>query len=106
MTGINGLEAVILCLLALIVIGPAKLPEYAAGLARLVRSLRLLASGARRHLDEELGDEFKDIDWRGLDPRQYDPRTIVRDALADDITPPRTTTSSPTSGNARKGTSS
>ena len=27
-----------------------------------------------------------DVDWRKLDPRQYDPRTIVRQALLEDET--------------------
>ena len=32
-----------------------------------------------------MGPEFDDVDWKALDPRQYDPRRIVRDALmADD----------------------
>jgi sec-independent protein translocase protein TatB len=29
-----------------------------------------------------MGPEFSDVDWRAYDPRQYDPRKIVRDALA------------------------
>jgi sec-independent protein translocase protein TatB len=32
-----------------------------------------------------LRSEFgEDVDWASLDPRQYDPRKIVRDALFDD----------------------
>jgi sec-independent protein translocase protein TatB len=29
-----------------------------------------------------MGPEFSDVDWRAYDPRQYDPRRIVREALA------------------------
>jgi sec-independent protein translocase protein TatB len=29
-----------------------------------------------------LGPEFDEVDWKKLDPRQYDPRRIVRDALS------------------------
>ncbi|WP_237566009.1 hypothetical protein [Ornithinimicrobium cerasi] len=29
-----------------------------------------------------MGPAFEDVDWRQLDPRQYDPRRIVREALA------------------------
>ena len=32
---------------------------------------------------EDFGDEF-DVDWQKLDPRQYDPRRIVREALAEE----------------------
>jgi sec-independent protein translocase protein TatB len=84
MIGINGLEALVLGLLAVLILGPEKLPEYAAALGRLVRSLRGLATGAQQHLIEEFGDELNDVDWRSLDPRQYDPRTIIKEALLDD----------------------
>jgi sec-independent protein translocase protein TatB len=33
---------------------------------------------------EEMGPEFDEVDWRKLDPRQYDPRRIIREALADE----------------------
>jgi sec-independent protein translocase protein TatB len=81
--GINGSEFVVLLVVAAIVLGPERLPQYAAQLARLVRELRRMAQGASAQMREELGPEFDDIDWRKLDPRQYDPRRIVREALAD-----------------------
>ena len=31
---------------------------------------------------EEMGPDF-DVDWKKLDPRQYDPRRIIREALTD-----------------------
>src|SRR4051812_33495770 len=42
-----------------------------------------MAQGASEQMREELGPEFDEIDWRKLDPRQYDPRRIVREALSD-----------------------
>ncbi|WP_334684358.1 twin-arginine translocase TatA/TatE family subunit [Arthrobacter sp. CAN_A6] len=83
--GINGLEAIVLGLLAVLILGPEKLPEYAAGLARMVKSLRQLARGAQDQFREELGDDLTDVDWRRLDPRQYDPRLIIREALLEDF---------------------
>ncbi len=83
MFGINGSEFIVLLVVAAIVLGPERLPQYAAQLGRLVRELRRMAQGASAQMREELGPEFDDIDWRKLDPRQYDPRRIVRDALAD-----------------------
>jgi sec-independent protein translocase protein TatB len=86
--GINGSEFIVLLVVAAIVLGPERLPQYAAQLARLVRELRRMAQGASTQMREELGPEFDDIDWRKLDPRQYDPRRIVRDALSDsDVDP-------------------
>lgn len=34
---------------------------------------------------EELGPDFDDMDWKKLDPRQYDPRRIIREALQEDL---------------------
>lgn len=82
--GINGGEFVVLAILAVVILGPEKLPEYAKKLANLVKELRRMANGAREQLREEVGDEVADMDWRKLDPRQYDPRRIIKEALVDE----------------------
>jgi sec-independent protein translocase protein TatB len=81
---INGWEFVILLVAALLVIGPERLPEYSAKLARMVKQLRGMADAAKVQLREQMGPEFDDVDWKQYDPRQYDPRRIVREALMDD----------------------
>ncbi len=81
--GVNGGELLVIAVLALLVIGPERLPHYAAQFGRLVREMRRLAVGARDQVKAELGPEFDDVDWQKLDPRQYDPRRIVKDALTD-----------------------
>jgi sec-independent protein translocase protein TatB len=81
---INGGEMLVLAGVALVVLGPDKLPGYAAQAARLLRQLRTMADGAKEQMRDQLGPEFDDIDWKTLDPRQYDPRKIVRDALMTD----------------------
>src|SRR5690348_3987004 len=83
MIDINGWEFVILIVIGVVVLGPERLPEYAAKLGRLVRQARAMAEGARGQLREQMGPEFDDINWRQYDPRQYDPRRIVREALLD-----------------------
>ncbi|MBP2215065.1 Sec-independent protein translocase TatB [Arthrobacter sp. CAN_C5] len=85
MLGINGIEFILLGFLAVIIVGPERLPGYAAQLGQLVRNLRTMASGAREQLREEMGPEIDDVDWRKLDPRQYDPRRIIREALIEDL---------------------
>lgn len=82
--GINGGEFVALLVIAAIVIGPQRLPRYAEQLAALVRTARGMAGDARARMREELGPELADVDWASLDPRRYDPRRIVRDALQED----------------------
>jgi sec-independent protein translocase protein TatB len=80
---INGGELVVLLLVALVVLGPERLPQYAAQLAGLVRQARGFALRAREQVRSEMGPEFDDVDWQVLDPRRYDPRRIVREALLE-----------------------
>ena len=84
MFDINGWEFIIFLVVALLVIGPERMPEYSAKLAKLVRQVRGLADAAKVQLREQMGPEFDDVDWKQYDPRQYDPRRIVREALMDD----------------------
>src|SRR5690606_5075925 len=93
---LHGWEIVLLILAAVVILGPQRLPEYAAKLAQGVRYLRDLAEGAKGQIKEELGPSFEDVDWRQLDPRQYDPRRIVREAL----TTPSATPSASAGGGA------
>ncbi len=65
-------------------VGPDRLPAYSAKLARFVRSLRDMASGAKERMRDELGPDFDEMEWKKLDPRQYDPRRIIREALTED----------------------
>lgn len=83
--GINGSEILLLILIAIIVLGPQRMPEYAAKLARGIRQMRLMAEGAKGQLKEQLGPDYQDINWRQYDPRQYDPRRIVRQALIEPL---------------------
>lgn len=74
----------VILLIALFVVGPDKLPGYAKRLGEMVRSIKRMADGAKDRLRDEMGPEFDDVDWKQLDPRQYDPRRIIRDALLED----------------------
>ena len=84
---INGGEWLILLVVAALVIGPTRIPAYAEQLGKWVRQARVFLRDAKARVDEELGEEAKDVDWAALDPRRYDPRRIVRDALLDDPAP-------------------
>ena len=104
-------KLIIIAVIAVFLIGPDRLPGYAAQLARLVRSLRAMADGAKERMREEMGPEFDEVDWKKLDPRQYDPRRIIREALLDDPVAPATATAAapvgdkPVSAAARSGRS-
>jgi len=90
-------KLLIIGLIAVFLLGPERLPYYASQLARLVRSLRDMANGAKSRMREEMGPDFDEIDWKKLDPRQYDPRRIIRDALLDEDEPPPVTVRPPRS---------
>jgi sec-independent protein translocase protein TatB len=78
MFGINPGEFALLALVAIIVIGPERLPAYSRQLREWVVKGRQLWQQGKAQIEAEVGD---DIDWKALDPRQYDPRRIVREAL-------------------------
>lgn len=78
-------EILLVALLAFFILGPDKMPEYAAKLAQWIRKMRVMAEGAKTQLKDQLGPDYQDINWRQYDPRQYDPRRIVREALLEPL---------------------
>ena len=80
-------KLLVIGVVALFLIGPDKLPGFAATLGRWVRVARGMVDGAKERVREEMGPDFDEVDWQRLDPRQYDPRRIIRDALLDDPAP-------------------
>jgi sec-independent protein translocase protein TatB len=108
---IGPMELLVLVVVGLIVLGPDRLPGLARDAARMLRTLREMATGARTQLRDELGPEFADLDlddFRRLNPRtalqrailgdedlrDLDPRRSLRDAMRDD--PPVSMTKEPT----------
>lgn len=86
MFGINGGELVLLIIIAIVVVGPERLPEYSRQLREWVIVVRDMVRKGKDQIKTEVGDE---IDWSALDPRQYDPRRIVREALYEPAPAPQ-----------------
>ena len=84
MFGLSGEKLLILGLIAVFILGPERLPHYAQQLAKFAKSIKRMADGAKDQLSNEIGEE---LDWKKLDPRQYDPRRIIREALVEDVEP-------------------
>lgn len=82
--GIDGDKLLLIAIVAVLLVGPERLPHYAESLGRFTVRAREWLGGAKTRVKEEMGEDFDDIEWRKLDPRQYDPRRIIRDALLDD----------------------
>src|SRR5689334_3103469 len=79
MFNVGPMEFVVLALVAVIVLGPDRLPQFARDAANMLRTLRELATGARTQLRDELGPEFADMDLRNLNPRTAIQRAILGD---------------------------
>ena len=78
-------KLLVIAAIGVMLVGPTRLPMYAQKLGEFVRNVRRYADTARDRVRDEVGAEvFDDIDWQKLDPRQYDPRRIIRDALFTD----------------------
>ena len=88
MIGLTADKLVLVALLVALLFGPERLPQLAAQLGALVRTLRGHADAAAQRVRVELGPELDEIEWKKLDPRQYDPRQIVRTALAEPVAEP------------------
>jgi sec-independent protein translocase protein TatB len=70
MFDINGGEFIILVVVAVFVIGPERMPEYAAKFAKLIKQLRVMADTAKDQMREQMGPDFDDVNWKQYDPRQ------------------------------------
>ena len=85
MLGLSLDKIIVIAVTAAIIIGPVRVPLYAQKLAALVVSLSAFVDTANVRASQELGPDFDLAEWKRLDPRQYDPRRIVLDALADEV---------------------
>lgn len=80
MFGIGMPEMLVIGVVAILVFGPDRLPEFARTAGRLLRQVRQMVSNAQDDLRNELGPEFADLDVRDLNPRSF-----VRKHLLDGI---------------------
>ena len=89
-----------LAIVALIVLGPEKLPRYAADAGRMLRQLRKMANEARAEVTKELGPDLQDLGLADLNPRNLVKKHLLDpidlDEL-DDLDAPPTRSAKPTS---------
>lgn len=77
MFGVGLPEFTVIALVAVVVFGPDKLPEFARQAGRFLHRLKVFATGARDDLRKELGPEFKDLELRDLDPRSIVRKHVI-----------------------------
>jgi sec-independent protein translocase protein TatB len=73
-------EFLVLAVLALLVLGPEKLPKFAADTARVLRQVRRMANNAREDVQRELGPDLQGISLEDLNPR-----TALRKHVLDGV---------------------
>jgi sec-independent protein translocase protein TatB len=71
-------EIIGLAVLAMILIGPDKLPTFAVEAAKFIKKIRLMATNATNDLKENLGPGFED-----LKPTDLNPKTFIQKQLAN-----------------------
>ena len=76
MSGIGGGEFLTLGFVALVLIGPNKLPEFAVQSAKFIRKVRDLAQGMVNEFKENLGPEYSDLEVTDLHPKRLIKRHI------------------------------
>ena len=88
MFGIGLPELMVLVVIAVVVFGPDRLPEFARQAGRLVRQVRTFTQAARDDIRGELGPEFADFELTDLDPRRA-MRKYIQDAWdeSEDVEP-------------------
>jgi len=84
-------EVIGLVLLAMILLGPDKLPQFAVDAAKMVKKIRNFASTATNELKENLGPGFEDLQPSDLHPKTFIKKQLAT-ALDEDDSPKKLTT--------------
>lgn len=71
-------EVIGLALLAMILLGPDKLPQFAVDAAKMVKKIKHFAATATNELKDNLGPGFED-----LQPSDLHPKTFIKKQLAN-----------------------
>lgn len=77
-----------LAVLAMVLVGPDKLPQFAVEAAKVVKKLRGLATTATNELKENLGPGFEDLKPSDLNPKTFVKKQI-ESALEDGAAKPK-----------------
>jgi sec-independent protein translocase protein TatB len=77
MMGIGFAEFMLIGVVALLVFGPDRLPDFARQAGRMIRQVRTLSKQARDDIRAELGPEYADFELTDLDPRRAIRKHIV-----------------------------
>jgi sec-independent protein translocase protein TatB len=80
-------ELIGLAILAMILIGPERLPNFAVDAAKFVKRIREMASKATEELKENLGPGFEDLKPTDLNPKSFIKKQLSNVLDDDDESP-------------------
>ena len=78
MLDIGAGELLGLALVALLLLGPKKLPTFAADAARFIKKIRSFTQSATNDLRENLGPGFEDLSVSDLNPKTFIKRQVAQ----------------------------
>jgi sec-independent protein translocase protein TatB len=78
---IGALELATLVVLAVLIVGPGKLPKVIQDVSGFVRKIRAFSDSAKQDIREELGPEFKDFEFEDLNPKTFIRKQLDSDEL-------------------------
>lgn len=81
-------EIIGLAIIAMVLVGPDKLPQFAVEAAKMVKKLRTLATSATNELKENLGPGFEDLQVKDLHPKTF-VQNQINSILDEDKTKPK-----------------
>ncbi|WP_296136928.1 sec-independent translocase [uncultured Tessaracoccus sp.] len=80
MFGIDAVEFVLIIVLAMLLFGPEKLPEFSRKAARVFVYVRGIANNTQNTLREQLGPEYADLELADLNPK-----TFIKKHLSEEV---------------------
>jgi sec-independent protein translocase protein TatB len=83
MSGIGGSEFFLLCLIALLILGPERLPRVARQVGGWLGKARQMTRSLQRQLEDEV-DVKKNF---GIDPKDLDPNEMLKPRKDDTFSP-------------------
>lgn len=78
-------ELIGLALLAMILLGPDKLPQFAVDAAKMVKKIRGFAATATSELKDNLGPGFEDLQPSDLNPKAFIKKQLANAIDEDDL---------------------
>jgi sec-independent protein translocase protein TatB len=82
--GVGLPEFLVIFVVAILVFGPDRLPDFARQAGRFLRQVKNFTNAARDDLRNELGPEFADLELSDLDPRKAVRKHILEAMEEDD----------------------